>query len=119
MGILILMMSYRYPYELNRDQYNTLIAFKERINKDGLLSDFVYFNEDYLLRFCRARKFDLEKMMKMFTTFIKWRKEFGTDEIESWEFPERAEVKKYYPHGYHKTDKLVLYLLNQREDLYI
>lgn len=37
----------------------------------------------------------------------KWRKEFGTDEIcRTFEYHEKAEVFKFYPQYYHKTDKV-------------
>jgi len=41
----------------------------------------------------------------MFTNFLKWREDFGTDDIERFEYSELSVVKLYYPHGYHKTDK--------------
>ena len=75
----------------------------------------------------------------MFKEFIDWRIEFKTDDIEvnslllddikllqKFEFTEINEVRKYYPHGYHKTDKFVIYylifqntyqlIINYRED---
>lgn len=32
-------------------------------------------------RFLKARKFDLDKTVEMFSNHLKWREEFGTDEI--------------------------------------
>ena len=40
------------------------------------------YDDQYLLRFLRARKFDLKKTEKMFVDFIQWRKEKGVDEIQ-------------------------------------
>jgi len=82
-----------------------LEQFKEKIIKENLLTDLSHFDDLYLLRFLRARKFDLEKTYLMFQNFIKWRIQESVDTIETFEFPELLEVKKHYQHGYHKTDK--------------
>ncbi|PRT54859.1 SEC14 cytosolic factor [Wickerhamiella sorbophila] len=59
-----------------------------------------------LLRFLRARKFDVGKAMEMYQACEKWREEFGTNTIlEDFTYPEKGEVMKYYPQFYHKTDK--------------
>ncbi|CAI7609512.1 unnamed protein product [Penicillium pancosmium] len=59
-----------------------------------------------LLRFLRARKFDVNLSKEMFVNTEKWRKEFGTDELPAtFVYKEKAEVFQYYPQYYHKTDK--------------
>ena len=40
------------------------------------------YDNPYLLRFLRARKFDLKKTEKMFVDFIAWRKEKDVDNIQ-------------------------------------
>lgn len=59
-----------------------------------------------LLRFLRARKFDVNKALDMFVTCEKWREEFGTNTIlEDFYYPEKAQVMEFYPQFYHQSDK--------------
>ncbi|KAK6202300.1 phosphatidylinositol/phosphatidylcholine transfer protein Sec14p [Scheffersomyces amazonensis] len=59
-----------------------------------------------LLRFLRARKFDLFKAQEMFVNCEKWRKEFGTNNIlTEFHYDEKPLVASLYPQYYHKTDK--------------
>ena len=59
----------------------------------------------YLLRFCRARKFDLVKVMKMFKDFIEWKKEQNLLKSGDVDMVQFKDIKDNYCHGYYHTDK--------------
>lgn len=63
-------------------------------------------DDSTLLRFLRARKFDVAAARAMFENCEKWRKENGVDTIfEDFHYEEKPLVAKFYPQYYHKTDK--------------
>jgi CRAL/TRIO domain/CRAL/TRIO, N-terminal domain len=58
-----------------------------------------------LLRFLRARDYDIQNSTKMYLNHLKWRKENNVDSIASFEFKERAQYLQFYPQGYYNVDK--------------
>jgi len=93
--------------ELNKSQYDALQEWKKQLQEGNVIANFEIYDDLFLLRFLRARKFDLVKTMEMFKKFLAWRIEKKVDEIsQSFEMENLIEIKKLYPHGYHRTDKL-------------
>ena len=92
-----------FPGDCSPEQLNTLAKFREQAEALGGLDD--QFDDPYLLRFLRARNFDIGKTLEMWKNYIQWRKEHNVDNIMDIDFPEINEAKKYYPHGFFRTDK--------------
>jgi len=86
-------------------QQHTLEKFRKDLQDEGFFVP-ERMHDAALLRFLRARRFDLEKAKAMIIACEQWRKEFGVDDIvKNFDFKEKAEVDKYYPQYYHKMDK--------------
>lgn len=75
----------------NDAQQAALEEFRRVLTADGLIPadlaaakeavGYDRYDDQTLLRFLRARKFDLNRSKIMWEDNEKWRKEFGTDEI--------------------------------------
>jgi len=91
-----------------------LEEFREQVFADGVLRerDSLGTDDETLLRFLRARKYDLKQAMKMLYECQQWRGKVegvGIDqlykEIDPFDFPERQSVFECWPMWFHKIDK--------------
>lgn len=57
-----------------------------------------------MLRFLRARDFNVEKARHMLSESLTWRKAHGVDRVLS-EYTPPSVVKQYFPGGWHHYDK--------------
>lgn len=76
------------------------------LHKIAEITDSPRYDDYYLLRFCRARGFEIDDVCLMFSNFIQWRKENNVDDaFVLYRFPNIPAVRQIYRCGYHKTDK--------------
>ncbi|XP_013629981.1 PREDICTED: phosphatidylinositol/phosphatidylcholine transfer protein SFH14-like isoform X3 [Brassica oleracea var. oleracea] len=90
-----------------RDENDEKIVLKlrqELLNKHSLPPR----HDDYhmLLRFLKTMDFNIDKTVSAWEEMLKWRNEFGADQIiQDFNFNELDQVTMYYPQGYHGVDK--------------
>ncbi|KAK7445188.1 cytosolic factor, phosphatidylinositol/phosphatidylcholine transfer protein [Stygiomarasmius scandens] len=90
---------------LTPEQEKALEELKEEIKKEGAWVE-ERMDDATVLRFLRARKWNVANAKTMFLSAEQWRKDFGVEELmNNFDFKEKEEVDKYYPQFYHKTDK--------------
>lgn len=90
---------------MTKDEMAYLEIFKYEIQKANLIYNSSIVDDNYLIRFLRARKLDIKKTMEMFTAYVKWRRDEDIDNISLFDFKEENDVLSIYPRGLHKTDK--------------
>ena len=82
--------------QLNQTQYDALQKWKENLISENVLPNGHSYDDLFLLRFLRARKFDLVKTMEMFKKFLKWRIDMKVDELlNSYQLEHLMKLKRY------------------------
>ena len=66
--------------DMSEGQDRALEEFRSHI-KENNITDHPQYDDYYLLRFLRARKFDMDKTKLMFHNFIEWRKTNDVDNV--------------------------------------
>ncbi|KAH9891614.1 CRAL/TRIO domain-containing protein [Cubamyces lactineus] len=97
-----------------RDKAAILKQFRETLQQQGLIhdGDTIGTDDDTLLRFLRARQFNLKQATLMWKNCQHWRKTVegvGIDELyrqtDPFDYPERDHVFDCWPLYFHKVDK--------------
>ncbi|KAL7747755.1 cytosolic factor, phosphatidylinositol/phosphatidylcholine transfer protein [Sorochytrium milnesiophthora] len=91
---------------LTTQQQDALDLLRKELIADQVFSPARH-DDNTLLRFLRARRFDVPQTRQMMVSQEHWRTEYKVEEIaRSFVFSEADQVRRLYPQYYHKTDKL-------------
>ncbi|KXJ29799.1 sec14 cytosolic factor [Exaiptasia diaphana] len=88
-----------YSGDLSKTQQLALNEFKSILTKDTLAE------EENLLRFLRARSFDVDGAYRQYMATLKWRKDNGIDQLLDKPRPLDKEMKNIMSSGFHSYDK--------------
>lgn len=103
--------------DMSAEQEKVFSEFKKWIEENNVTHN-PWHTDSFFLRFCRARKFDLKKIIIMFTDYMKYRTENNLDtimsvsrvnrnnHIQDFHWDKKNEVMQYYPKGYCGVDKI-------------
>ncbi|CAL1713230.1 unnamed protein product [Somion occarium] len=101
-------------HERHHEHATIIQQFREQLVQEDLLheEDSIGIDDHTLLRFLRARHFNLKQSKLMWKNCQDWRSNVegvGIDElyrrIDPWDYPEREHVFNCWPLWFHKTDK--------------
>ncbi|PWN36506.1 CRAL/TRIO domain-containing protein [Meira miltonrushii] len=93
---------------LNESQQTAYNTFKQKVEADygSCSSNETWFDEVTLLRFLRARKFDVEKAIEQFSATDSWRKEINLEHLfRTCSAEELAQSRRHYPRFLGRRDK--------------
>lgn len=89
---------------LTEDQRLVLKRVRQFVVSDLGVTDPRY-DEEYLLKFCTAQKFEYEASCQMFSRFMDWRRENDVDNIASLDISPLKHIMGIFPHSYYAVDR--------------
>ena len=97
---------YVYWFEhLDDEQLGKLKTLKQAVFALSERDELMEKDTDFA-RYLKARSWDVEKALEMYTNTVKWRSDFGCNSIfDGFDFPEKREVIQIFPQYYLRTDK--------------
>ncbi|KAG2393487.1 hypothetical protein C9374_007018 [Naegleria lovaniensis] len=102
---------------LTEEQNEILNDFIKRVDYDRLGDrERRFLDEAALIRFLRARDYDINKAEKLMNTCLEWRRSFKPDEITAEEIDSEASSGKLFQRGFDKLNRPIVYMFPAREN---
>jgi len=96
-----------YLGDLSKEQDEVFQAFKKWILEESGYKINPWFNDTFYLKYCRARKFNLDAIKLMFTNYMKYREDNGIDNIiATFNADKKKALHPFYKKGYCGVDKI-------------
>ena len=93
-----------YIETLTPNEKEVMLKVKKYIVEELKITD-KRWNNWQILRFCRARKFNYDKVIEMINKHLKWFAERKVDELALVDMSKYSKLREIYVHGYYHTDK--------------
>jgi hypothetical protein len=90
---------------LTSDHKKILQQIRQHLQEVHKIHTRKFWNDWTILRFCRARKFQPDKIKLMIDKFLSWGKTVDFDNIGQLDMGRYQQLRKLYMHGYYNTDK--------------
>jgi len=71
----------KFAVAMTLEERNALSKFQDLLDQKDV--DYENFDDDYLIRFLRSRKLDVNLTYTMFSNFLEWRKKENIDNIKN------------------------------------
>ena len=84
---------------------NNLATVTDKKDK-AVLDIFVLYNNDFLIRFLRAKKLNINATTRSILDYFHWKAKMNLDDIYlNYQFKKKYQMQLLFPHGFHKITK--------------
>ena len=93
-----------YLESLTEVQRDVMMKVKKHLREKHGINNPKVWSHWFILRFCRARKFDYEKIIHMIDKYFEWKAKVDHDQIGQLPIENYTDLKNLYNHGYYGID---------------